>query len=380
MIDTEQFGLGLKQGGYDFFSGVPCSSLKHLINYAINECDYIAAANEGDAVAICSGAVLGGRKSVVLFQNSGLTNAVSPLTSLNACFRIPVLGFVSLRGEPGTVDEPQHELMGKITAGMLDLMTVETAYLSDRTEEALEQLKLADAVIETGKPFFFIVRRGCFSPVTLCHEPGKPHANTVARPEQKRPVPEKRLTALDVINRLAGPETVLLAATGKTGRELFEIEDRPGNLYMVGSMGCISSLGLGIALACPQRQVIAIDGDGALLMRMGCLTTNALYRPDNLLHIVLDNNAYDSTGGQFTASFNADFVRIAAASGYPAAVFAHDPPELEACIAEWQQSPVLTFIHMKIKPGSKKDLSRPVLKPFEIKERLIDFLSARMED
>ena len=111
MIDTQKFGEELKNIGYDFYSGVPCSFLKDLINYAINNCEYVMAANEGDAVATCAGAQIAGRKTVVLMQNSGLGNAVSPLTSLNQIFKIPVLGFVSLRGEPGVADEPQHDLM-----------------------------------------------------------------------------------------------------------------------------------------------------------------------------------------------------------------------------------------------------------------------------
>ncbi|MGA9173286.1 MAG: thiamine pyrophosphate-binding protein, partial [Thermoactinomyces sp.] len=148
MINTRIFGKELKKLGFGFFSGVPCSFLKNLINYAINECDYVAAANEGDAVAIASGAYIGGRKSVVLMQNSGLTNAVSPLTSLNYPFRIPLLGFVSLRGEPGIPDEPQHELMGRITTKLLDLMEVQWDYLSNDLEEAKRQLVQANQHIE----------------------------------------------------------------------------------------------------------------------------------------------------------------------------------------------------------------------------------------
>lgn len=130
MLDTNSFGSELKKLGFDFYTGVPCSFLKALINYSINESEYIGAANEGDAVSTAAGAWLGGRKPVVLMQNSGLSNAVSPLVSLTHTFQIPVLGFVSLRGEPGMKDEPQHELMGTITTTMLDLMKIEWDYLS----------------------------------------------------------------------------------------------------------------------------------------------------------------------------------------------------------------------------------------------------------
>ena len=117
-LNTLVFGKELKKLGFDFFSGVPCSFLNNLINYAINDCDFVMSANEGDAVASCAGAYIAGRKSVVLMQNSGLSNASSPITSLNYSFKLPVLGFVSLRGEPGINDEPQHELTGKITEKM----------------------------------------------------------------------------------------------------------------------------------------------------------------------------------------------------------------------------------------------------------------------
>ena len=141
MIDTKLFGGLLKDYGFAIYSGVPCSHLKGLINFAINNCELVMAANEGDAVAICAGAQLGGRKSVFLCQNSGLTNATSPLTSLIYTFKIPILGFVSLRGEPGgKPDEPQHELMGQITTGFLDLMRIPWSFLATDDNEAARQL------------------------------------------------------------------------------------------------------------------------------------------------------------------------------------------------------------------------------------------------
>jgi phosphonopyruvate decarboxylase len=163
MIDTGRFGETLKKRGFDFYSGVPCSFLKDLINYSINQCEYVMAANEGDAAAICAGAYLGGRKPVLLMQNSGLGNAVSPLTSLHAIFRIPLLGFVSLRGEPGLADEPQHELMGPITASMLETMQIAHEVLAPSGEEAEAQLAKAEAVFARGRSFFFIVKKGNFS-------------------------------------------------------------------------------------------------------------------------------------------------------------------------------------------------------------------------
>lgn len=375
MISTQQFGNELKKLGYDFYSGVPCSFLKYLINYAINECDYVMAANEGDAVAIAAGAYLGGKKSVVLMQNSGLTNATSPLTSLNYTFQLPVLGFVSLRGEEGLGDEPQHELMGQITEKMLKLMKVKWAYLSDDFAEAKKQLKKADKYISKKETFFFVVKKGTLDEVKLKEQQLKTLQNKVKnKTATKAELPTRRET-LKVLTDLSDKETVLLATTGKTGRELFEVADKPNHLYMVGSMGCISSLGLGLALSQPKKKVVVIDGDGSAIMRMGSFATNAYYQPDNLLHILLDNNTHDSTGGQATVSHNIDFVDQAASVCYPITLRVGTLDELTKAIVKWQMNGGMTFLYLKIAKGSTKDLGRPTMKPHEVKTRLMKFIS-----
>jgi phosphonopyruvate decarboxylase len=209
MVDTKLFGDKMKALGFQFYSGVPCSFLKSLINYAINDCEYVMAANEGDAVAIASGAQLGGRKSVVLMQNSGLTNATSPLTSLNYTFKLPVLGFVSLRGEPGLKDEPQHELMGQITEKMLALMEVKWVYLSEDMDAAAKQLLEANEYIEAGKTFFFVVKKGTFGDVKLKDQNLKqPKKSNVKKsnPEGSKPI---RTEALKAISDLTDNKTVL---------------------------------------------------------------------------------------------------------------------------------------------------------------------------
>lgn len=375
MINTRMFGEELQKLGFRHFSGVPCSFLKNLINYAINECEYVAAANEGDAVAIASGAHVGGEKSVVLMQNSGLTNAVSPLTSLNYTFRIPLLGFVSLRGEPGIPDEPQHELMGRITTQMLDLMQVQWQFLSADLEEARRQLLEANQQIEKNKTYFFVVKKGTFDKVILRKQQSAVHSNQIKRQGHAADQLPSRFEALTVINAIKDDQTVQLATTGKTGRELFEIEDADNNLYMVGSMGCISSLGLGLALRQKDRNIVVIDGDGSLLMRMGSLATNGYYNPPNMIHILLDNNAHDSTGGQSTVSHNLNFVDIAASCGYTRSLYIHSLDELEAALKEWKKTKGLTFLYMKISKNSNQNLSRPNVKPYEVKERLQRFLN-----
>ncbi len=372
-LDTGAFGHMLQQFGYHFYTGVPCSFLSPLINYAMNECRFIMNVNEGDAVAMACGAQLAGHKSVVLMQNSGLANAVSPLTSLNVPFRLPVLGFVSLRGEEGLQDEPQHELMGQITTEMLDLIRVQWEYLSSEREEVQEQLQRADACIANNQTFFFVVRKGVFDKCPLRKQSVPSVSNQIYVEKERDPEEPKRAEVLQTISSLKDNDTIVLATTGKSGRELYEIDDADNNFYMVGSMGCISPLGVGLSLNC-KKKVIAIDGDGALLMRMGNIATNATYAPENFLHILIDNHMHDSTGGQATVSQNINFVAIAANAGYEQSVYIHSLKELETFIARWKEHPRPSFAAIKISAGTKENLGRPSIKPHEVKERLMHFV------
>ncbi len=375
MLNTKIFGENLIQNGFTFFSGVPCSFLKDLINYAINNCEYIIANNEGDAVATCAGAFLGGKKPVFLCQNSGLTNAVSPLTSLNQIFKIPILGFVSLRGEPGLPDEPQHELMGQITTTMLDVMQIKWEFLSNELSEALNQIKKAASFIEKNESFFLVVRKGTFNEEKLLPQVPLTSFNRNQLEKTKIDSLPTREAVLSCVNNIKDKDTLIFATTGKTGRELYEIEDAPNNFYMVGSMGCVSPLALGLALTRKDKKVIAIDGDGSILMRLGALTTNAYYSPSNMLHLILDNNSYDSTGGQLTISHNVDFIKLAVSSGYTDAFYIHDPDELRCRIENWKNNGGLTLLYLKVSKGAKETLGRPKVKPYEVKDRIIKFIN-----
>lgn len=378
MIDTRRVGRLMKDYGFTIFSGVPCSHLKDLINFAVNECELIMAANEGDAVAICAGAQLGGKKSVFLCQNSGLTNATSPLTSLIYTFKIPILGIVSLRGEPGgKPDEPQHELMGQITTGFLDLMRLKWEYLATEQDDAERQLEKANTVIEGGEPFFFVVRSGTFSSEALNETPARTPQKAASRskPRSVSPALTTRFDALSALASLATDDTVFLATTGFTGRELYEIADVENNFYMVGSMGCISSLGLGLALARPDLRVVVIDGDGSILMRMGAAAVVAAYAPPNLVHVLLDNNAHDSTGGQKTISDQVDFIGFAESVGYGGAFQASNAEELESLVREALDSGTTSFVYLPIAGGAKENLGRPKVTPPEVRKRFMNFVA-----
>ena len=186
MMNTEWFGAECKRLGFEFYTGVPCSFLKPLINYAINECEYVTAVNEGEAVSIAAGAAIGGKKAVVLMQNSGLTNASSPLTSLIYPFQIPILGFVSLRGEPGLADEPQHELMGQITGELVndDEYQLGVSYPCE-LEEAVSNFKEPTTFIENISPFSLLLKKERFEDTELQkHETKASTANLLKSKEE----------------------------------------------------------------------------------------------------------------------------------------------------------------------------------------------------
>jgi len=185
-----------------------------------------------------------------------------------------------------------------------------------------------------------------------------------------------RRSMLAAVQMALKPDDVVIATTGYTGRELYALADRPCQLYMVGSMGCAASFGLGLAVARPDKRVIVVDGDGAVLMRLGALATLGTERPPNLLHILLDNGLHESTGGQATVSGNVDFCALAAASGYPRVLAASDPDEVREYV-DWR-APGLRFLHVPIRAGVAAALPRPAMTPAEVAQRLRGHLGPRL--
>jgi phosphonopyruvate decarboxylase len=374
LIRAASFVEAAARRGTSLWSGVPCSYLQPFINFTIDapSLRYVGAANEGDAVAIASAAWFAGSIGIAMFQNSGLGNAVNPLTSLNAILRVPVLVITTWRGEPGGAhDEPQHALMGPITPKLLELMEIpwerfpeEEAAVEPALERAFAHMR------EKRTPYALLMSKGAVAPHALASTPA---AVALAAPPppvawpSERPSRSAVLEALrDAVDRDGRP-TVFVATTGYTGRELYAIGDRPDQVYMVGSMGCAASLGLGLAIARPDQRVVVLDGDGALLMRLGALSALGLERPANLVHVALDNEAHDSTGAQATATHSVDLGAVAAASGIPRVVRATTSAAVaEAALAARE----LTFVHVKTKPGASKDLPRPAVTPDAVAERL----------
>src|SRR5215468_1502880 len=381
MITALSFVDQLRGLGYSQYAGVPCSFLTSLINYVIGDpaLDYVGATSEGEAVGITFGAFLAGRKTVTMCQNSGLGNMVNPLTSLNYPFRVPTLLIVTWRGDPRVKDEPQHEQMGRIMHRLLETLEIPCLPFPATEAEIAETMEQAEASMEKRKrPFALILKKGSIAPHALSGRLETESIKTDLRENLTATEAEltTRTTTIELIlDALAGDEAII-ATTGKTGRELFTIVDRANHLYVVGGMGTASAIGFGVAHALPRQPVVVIDGDGAALMKLGGLATIGLYQPSNLLHIILDNEAHDSTGGQQTASGVVRFTAIAAAANYRLAFAADRSEEIREAVRLLRHRRGPSLLHVKIKPGSPEKLGRPSVKPHEVKERFSQFLSS----
>ena len=373
MITAGAFLAGAARAGFDFYTGVPCSFLTPLINGVLSSnARYVGAASEGEAVAIAAGAWLAGRRPIVMCQNSGLGNAINPLTSLNAPFRIPALFITTWRGEPGIPDEPQHEMMGRITHDLLRL--IETDVQAFPTEDSAidPAFAAAAAAIDDRRVVSWVLAKGTVADSELDQRPLALPAPGIRKHYETGAIRPARAEALAVFLEDIDPEAAVIATTGKCGRELFTLADRAQHLYQVGSMGGASGMALGVALNSPKRTYV-LDGDGAALMKLGSLATIGAYAPRNLVHILLDNGVHDSTGGQATVSAGVDFAAIAIACGYAYAASCDDLTGFRAALAEAQDGPAL--IHLRIAPGSMTKLGRPTVLPADVALRFRDFLA-----
>jgi len=285
-------------------------------------------------------------------------------------------------GEPGGEhDEPQHELMGRITTALLDTMGIPwERFPSDPAKADFVLSRAFARMTAESAPFALVMSKDAVAAQPLKTKPsGAPigarafsFSENLTRPYADR---ISRTVALDIVRRARSKDEVLVATTGYTGRELYALDDDPWNFYMVGSMGSASAFALGLALFAPKHPVTVIDGDGAALMRMGNFATLGAYAPPTLTHLVLDNEAHDSTGGQGTVSRGVALAAVAQACGYARVVSTDVPAELEAALANPRPAGP-TFIHFRIKAGAPEKLPRPKVTPAEVFGRLRDWLGA----
>ncbi len=354
--------------GADFFTGVPDSQLKALCDYLMDRCGangphHIIAANEGNCTAIAAGYHLAtGKVPVVYMQNSGQGNVINPVASLlnEKVYGIPCIFVIGWRGEPGIHDEPQHIYQGEVTGKLMEDMGIAACILSkDTTPEELEQAMASfRPLLEDGKQVAFIVRKGA---LRFDGKVRYTNANTMVREE-----------IIEHIASFTG-EDPIVSTTGKASRELFEIRERRGQSHgcdflTVGSMGHSSSIALGIALQKPEQKLWVIDGDGAVLMHMGAMAVLGARKPKNLVHIVINNGAHETVGGQPTAMASVDLVMVAKGCGYPYAVSVDSFEALDRELAAARQEKGLRLLEVKCAMGAREDLGRPTTTAKENKE------------
>ena len=372
-IKPADFFKKLTSHGVEFFTGVPDSLLKEFclcIDDSIVGDKHIIAANEGNAVALAAGYYLA-QKSIplVYMQNSGLGNAINPLLSLcdSDVYSIPLLVLVGWRGEPGVKDEPQHTKQGKVQLELLKALDIPYKIISQNDNQFAMQISNAVEIAKIeNRPVVLLIKKGTFEKYTTEIE--------------KSPIQcMKREEALEIILRNLDDNAIVVSTTGKTSREIFEIREKNGQSHekdflTVGSMGHCSAIALGIALAKPHRQVVCIDGDGAMLMHLGSLTSIAILKPKNFRHILMNNEVHESVGGQKTAAKELDMTAIVNSLGSSKIFNAETPADLEQKFIDFVSCPGPSFLEVKIQSGSRENLGRPTIKPVDNKENFMKFL------
>lgn len=369
MIAPKDFIETLRTGGVEFFAGVPDSLLKNLCAYitdTIRRENNIIAANEGNAVGLAAGYHLAtGKTGCVYMQNSGEGNIVNPLLSLMDAdvYKMPMLLIIGWRGEPGVHDEPQHVKQGKVTLSLLETMGVPYAVLDNNWQE---QVAAALQTIQaTHTAYALVVRKGTFDEYQLQNQENQDWA--LAREE-----------AIQIVVDKLCENDIVVSTTGMISRELFEYREAKGqdhahDFLTVGSMGHASQIALGIALQKPDRRVIVFDGDGALLMHMGGLAIIGDYNPKNLVHIVFNNGAHDSVGGQPTVGQKIDVEAIAKAVGYKEVMSVDSQSALINAMNHVNNAAIggVSLINVNVRKGNRKDLGRPTTTPQQNKEALM---------
>ena len=379
MISPKFFYDTLASYDINFYAGVPDSLLKNLCAYITDHADAshnIIAANEGGAMGLAAGHYLATSQiPVVYMQNSGEGNIINPLASLTDpdVYNIPVLLVIGWRGKPGVHDEPQHVKQGKVTTGLLNVMGIDYTVLSKEEDKAEAQIKKAVAYMQATKQCYaLVIEKDTFDNYQL---------STV---NSQLELSLSREDAIQTVAAALGEKDCIVSTTGMISRELFEYrtaknEGHERDFLTVGSMGHASQIALGIALEKQDRKVWCFDGDGASIMHMGSMAIVASKAAKNYIHVVFNNGAHDSVGGQPTVGLQIDIPAIATAVGYKH-VYSVDNKEdlnklLTSSLFHQTSSDGPVFLEIRVKKGNRKDLGRPTTTPIQNKEALMNFLA-----
>lgn len=373
MISPKFFIDKLGSLGIDYFAGVPDSLLKNICAYISDNMDAqhnIITANEGGAIGLATGYHLAtGKIGCVYMQNSGEGNIINPLASLTdkEVYNIPVLLLIGWRGRPGVHDEPQHVKQGKITTGLLNVMGINYEVLVKDEEKASKQIeKVVSLMKATNEVYALVIEKDTFDTYTLQNI--EQNNFTMTREE-----------AIQLVTSATDIKDAVVGTTGMISRELFEYresvnEDHERDFLTVGAMGHASQIALGIAMEKPERTIWCFDGDGASIMHMGSMAIVAQKAPKNYVHVIFNNGAHDSVGGQPTVGLNIDFPTIAKATGYKNVMSVDTHESLQEALQQIRTCEKPVLLEIKVKKGNRKDLGRPTTTPIQNKEALMNFL------
>ena len=368
MIAASAFADAMAACRFDTVFSVPCSSIAGLLAEidADGRFAHITATSEAEAVGLAAGAYLAGREPLLVMQNSGFCEALNTIASLLDPFEIPLPFLVTGRGAFDIDDEPQHRLIGRNLARIADAFELPFQILLPSVPDlrgCLFELRQNARNSRRGAVLAIPVGTiGASSARPLSSRAARLRSGSMTKSEMA-PSPAPRLDAIRELRR-ALPKAVFVATTGFTGRELFATGDSDTNLYLAGSMGCASAVGLGLALFGPDA-VVVLDGDGAMLMRMGNCATIGACAPARLIHVVLNNGVYASTGGQPSLGRHVDLAGVAHACGYPAVLRTADhrtaAETVRAFEAGKQTGPL--FIDLWVQSASEQNCPRPTVPP-----------------
>lgn len=373
MIRPEYFINTLKANNIDFYAGVPDSLLKNICAYITDNLpkgQNIIAANEGGAMGIAAGYHLATNKiPVVYMQNSGEGNIINPLASLTdkEVYNIPVLIIIGWRGRPGVYDEPQHIKQGKITTGLLNTMGINYTVLNKDEGKAEKQIKDAVSYMQrTNECYALVIEKDTFDAYSL--------QNVV-----RNNLTLSREEAIQIVAGSIEDDACIVSTTGMISRELFEYrttqnQGHERDFLTVGSMGHASQIALGIALQKPNRKVYCFDGDGASIMHMGNMAIIAQMQPKNYVHVVFNNGAHDSVGGQPTVGLQINLPKMAEEIGYKTSFSVDNSDSLRLILQHLRSIEGPVLLEAKVKKGNRKDLGRPTTTPVQNKEAFMNFL------
>lgn len=373
MITPKHFFDELKRHQIDFYTGVPDSLLKNLCAYITDNLpsnQHIIAANEGGAVGLASGYYLAtGKIPVIYMQNSGLGNTVNPLMSLTdkLVYNIPVLLVIGWRGEPGVKDEPQHRKQGLVTLPLLETMGIQYEILTNDETQFTEQIgRAVDYMENTHEAFALVVRKGTFDTYKLQSDLVSSYFMSRER-------------AIQLVAGKVSNHDVIVSTTGMISRELFEYrvamnQGHHQDFLTVGSMGHASQIALGIAINQPNRKVYCFDGDGATIMHTGNMAIIGSIAPSNFYHMVFNNGAHDSVGGQPTVGHQVDIPSAAKSFGYKTVISVDTESALLHQLESLTQKEAPLLLEINVKKGARADLGRPTTTPNENKVALMNFI------